>query len=216
LKWENRLTSVAGLLAAAALAITPLIAAALGCGRLTSLPPALDRWLASRTVELATGYVALALVAAALILPLRLRTRLPLPYPRSGARAVHMVLGSLPLAVLFAHTGGRWGVHLNRVLLGCFLLAAFVALTGKLVESWLLRHLAALAGTARGERAAARAGAATAPGGLAGVLERSAEALRFAHLARRLRSLWPRLHLLLVAAMLVLVAFHVLCVYYYP
>jgi hypothetical protein len=216
LKWENRLTSSAGLLAVAALAIAPQVAAALGCGRLTSLPPALDRWLASRTVELATGYLALALVAAALTLPLRLRTRMPLPYPRGGARAIHMVLGSLPLAVLFAHTGGRWGVHLNRVLLGCFMLAVFVALTGKLAEGWLLRHLAALAGTARGEREAARAAGATAPSGWAGVLERSAEALRFAHLARRLRALWPRLHLLLVAATLVLVAVHVLCVYYYP
>jgi hypothetical protein len=194
----------------------------LGLGRLLVLPASLAGWLASRTVELVTGYAALVLVAAALSLSLRLRTRIPLPFSRGSARAIHMVLGSLPLAALYLHTGGRWGLHLNQVLLGCFLLAVFVALTGKLAENWLLRRLAGLAGAARSERTAAVAAAATRfaapapPRAAAGVAERRLEVLRLAGLERQLRAFWPRLHLLLVAAMLVLAAFHVFCVYFYP
>jgi len=138
-----------------------------------------------------------------------------------------MVLGTLPLAALYLHTRGHWGVHLNQWLLGCFLLAIVVALTGKLAENELLRRLARLAGTARSERTSAVAAAVTLatgpqlaaqahPGVAAGVADRRLAVLRLAGLERQLRTLWPRLHLLLVAAMLVLVAFHIFCVYFYP
>ncbi len=224
MKWETRLHFSAALLATATLAVLPLLGSALGLARLLALPASLAGWLASRTVELVTGYAALVLVAAAMSLSLRLRTRMPLPYPRGSARAIHMVLGTLPLAAVYLHTCGNWGVHLNRALLNCFLLAVFVALTGKLAENGLLRRLAALACTARGERSAATVAAALAAklaaqaplSAAPGVAARRVEVQRLAGLERQLRAVWPRLHLLLVAAMLVLVAFHVLGVYFYP
>jgi nitrite reductase (NADH) large subunit len=113
--------------------------------------------------------------------------RFALRRPRLRRQPLHMLLGLLPLAAILVHTGGRWGHNFNGWLLGMLLAAVFTALFGKLVENRLLARVPAAAGGA--------APPSLPPGAW--------------------RRLWLSAHLVLVAAALVLVAFHVFTVYYF-
>jgi nitrite reductase (NADH) large subunit len=113
--------------------------------------------------------------------------RWPLRRAQLRRQPLHMLLGLLPLAALLVHTGGRWGHNFNGWLLGVLLAAVFAALLGKLVENRLLARAAVAGGSA--------ANPPLGPGSW--------------------RRLWLSVHLVLVAAALVLVGFHVFTVYYF-
>lgn len=236
MRWDVRLRPQLILLGAAVTLVVPLLASLAGADVARAWIAAAGGLMDTHRVRELTGYLALSCVLAQAALSARRRTRLPLRGSYAAWRSLHMLLGVGLLGVVLVHTGGRWGVNLNGWLLTALLLVSFTALVGKALEARAVAHqtpptsesaarrparpfeaLATLfAFAARGQRAVAAAEAA-----LTGAAENvwiyratPARPRRGTSLAR-LRTLWLHTHVLLVAALLVLLAFHVLSVYYF-
>jgi nitrite reductase (NADH) large subunit len=127
-----------------------------------------------------TGYILMGLAFAALGLSLRKRWRRVSFGAFRSWRLAHAILGLGTLVGLVAHTGLRFGSHLNFALMSVFVtLNLFGAFAG-----WV----AAVEGQDTG---------------------------RLAQWARRWRPLMTCLHVLLSWPLPVLLAFHILAVYYY-
>jgi hypothetical protein len=114
-----------------------------------------------------------------------------------------MILGGSLLPLVVLHTGGRWGDNLNGWLLTALLGGVLVAAVGKLTEAvWVRRAL----------RSAGNGSAFAAPKN--GATGRNGAAARNGGFSR-LHAVWLALHRLLVAALLVLLGWHVFSVYYF-
>jgi hypothetical protein len=242
MRWETRFASQ-GLLFAIALSLaTPLLASLLGMEVLRERIAGLGSLLESHRFRELTGYAALALILFALSLSLRKRTSLPLPASFPRWRVVHMVTGVCLVLLIVVHTGGRWGTNLNGWLLSALILVTFVGLAGKLAEArrierltkatgrgptpagWLaafaavpIKRAAALAATGLLRVGSWRAGGALEVVGMTWPepnqppTPRSPKAPPLA----RMRARWLHTHILLVAALTVLLGFHILSVYYF-
>jgi hypothetical protein len=143
-----------------------------------------------------------------MLLSVRKRTGARLgAYPKW--RSLHVLVGVALLILVVIHTGGRWGVNLNGWLLMAFMLTTFTALVGKLLEARAAAGRGAPAGAARpfsvlaplrGERGSVGAAAPAPRRGLSVLV---------------LRRAWLSTHVVVVVALLVLLGFHVLSVYYF-
>jgi hypothetical protein len=89
----------------------------------------------ARMGRLITGYVGLAMVLFQGALAVRSRVAL-LPGEVSRWRSVHRINGVPLLLVLVIHTGGRWGMNLNRTLLAVMVTMMFVTQIGHVAKAW--------------------------------------------------------------------------------
>ena len=137
MRWENCWTTLQVLLAIGVLLAIPHLSSLLGRELLRGTVTPLDELLGIHRYREVTGYVGLGLVLVALSISVR-PGKVRLPFPRRSSRAVHIVVGLVLLLVILLHTGGKWGAHLNGLLLASLQLSIFIALTGKLLEN---RHM---------------------------------------------------------------------------
>jgi hypothetical protein len=176
MRWEYRYAPLRVLLTIGVLLALPFVSSLMGKELLRGVVTPLDRLLEVHRYREVTGYLGLGLVLAALAISVQ-PGKLRLPFLRRGSRGAHIIIGLALLLVILLHTGGKWGTHLNGLLLWSLHLAIFTALTGKLLENRRMEMGA---------------------GGVGG-----------------LRAVWLLIHLLAVAALLVLLMFHMLSVYYF-
>jgi hypothetical protein len=242
MRWETRFTAQALLFGVALSLATPLLASLFGVEVLRERIVALVHLMDNHRFRELTGYAALTLILFELLLSLRKRTSLPLPVSFPRWRVAHMMTGVCLVLVIVVHTGGRWGVNLNGWLLSALILVTFVGLAGKLAEARRIerltkattrastptRRLVAYA-TVPVKRAAALAAAGLLrvapwrPGGTIEVVglawpgsnEPAAAQQPKAVPLARMRARWLHTHIFLVAAVTVLLGFHVLSVYYF-
>jgi nitrite reductase (NADH) large subunit len=148
MRWENRCTTLRVLLAIGVLLAIPHLSSLLGRELLRGAVAPLDGLLGIHRYREITGYVGLGLVLAALLISLR-PVKVRLPFLSGSSRAVHITVGVLLLLAILLHTGGKWGAHLNGLLLASLQLAIFIALTGKLLENQRLDKRDGSAGRVR-------------------------------------------------------------------
>lgn len=242
MRWDSRFMPHTILLGGALLLATPLIASLLGAEFLRDRVTWLGRLMERHRFREATGYIGLALILFELLLSLRKRTGLPIPGSFPGWRVVHMFTGAGLVLVIVIHTGGRWGVNLNGLLLAAFVAATFVGLGGKTLEARKIERLTRRAVTASAPisrlrtlilEPLRRAGAVLRVGGVSLAMGRLSAAIDLAgapwHGGRaritrqggkgvplaRLRIAWLHTHVVLVASLIVLLGFHILSVYYF-
>jgi hypothetical protein len=224
IRWEARERSQRRLCGLAAALAVPLAASFFGVETLRSWVAVVARAMESHTFREVTGYGALGLMVVQNLLALRKRTTWPVPGSYPGWRVVHMVLGVGLIAVVVAHTGGHWGVNLNGWLLGAFVVTTFTALAGKLAEARVTERLA--------RRPPPASGGALRPSWWMTARVASGRSWRAVRGAMapfivfrppagprspvtRVRAVWLPLHVLVVAALMVLLGFHVFSVYYF-
>jgi hypothetical protein len=242
MRWERRVLPHAILLGGALLLVAPLIASLLGADILSAWAAWLGRSMERHRFREVTGYIGLTLILFELLLSLRKRTGLPIPGSFPGWRVVHMVTGAGLVLVIVIHTGGRWGVNLNGLLLAACIAAIFVGLGGKALEARKIERLTARAetGPARFNRLRAlileplrHAGAVLRVGRASLAMGRSSAAIEVARapwdgerprISRqgergvplaRLRAAWLYTHVVLVTSLIVLLGFHIFSVYYF-
>jgi hypothetical protein len=240
MRWEVRPKAMLLLCLTGLLLALPLLASLVGREFLRSSVGLVGEAMRDHGFREATGYLALSAVAFQLLLSARKRSTLVRKGSYAGWRAAHMLAGVGLILLIVVHTGGRWGVNLNGMLLSAFALVTVVGLTGKLAEAWMVERL-----SQRPERAApfawkgvlgaggrpgtslapsderGRAPVVRAPGSTTATL--TALPLRNATWGPRrrvssvayVRTIWVGAHVLVTAALLALLLFHVLSVYYF-
>jgi hypothetical protein len=242
MRWESRFTPHAVLLAGAVLLATPLIASLLGADVLRAWVTRLGRLMDYHRFREVTGYAGLALIIFELLLSVRKRTTMPMPGSIPRWRVVHMFTGTGLVLVIVIHTGGRWGVNLNGLLLATFMAATFIGLGGKMLEARMIERLTRRTETGSAPSSRLRAlileplrraaalvqlgrvsltmGRPTAAIDLAGARWHGNRGLSNREKSKgiplaRLRAAWLQTHVVLVASLVVLLGFHILSVYYF-
>ena len=98
---------------------------------------------------------------------------------------MHILIGATLIPLVGIHTGGRWGVNLNGLLLACLVGTIVIGVTGKIGEAWRLHRVERLGPSAgHGKGSAFHAN-------------------------------WLRVHVALVSIFTALLAFHIFSVYYF-
>ncbi len=242
MRWDSRFRPLAVLFGAALILATPLLGSLARAEFLRQWITGLGHLMEVHRFRELTGYAAFGLILFELLLTLRKRTGFPFPGSFPGWRTIHMLTGVALLVAVVIHTGGRWGVNLNGWLLSALLLTAFVGLSGKLLEAHLIERLTRTGGkatlpmrrlVASATEPIRRASAFIGVGLFRVATWRSDVAIKIpgvTHLSssqpparqpRRqtplvpLRMAWLQAHVLLVAALMVLLGFHILSVYYF-
>jgi nitrite reductase (NADH) large subunit len=90
----------------------------------------LDKLFIDGTLKQVTGYTLLALSAFAILLSLRKRWKWVRLGDFAGWRLIHILIGTLALATLAAHSGFRLGENLNLALISAFLATLFAGAIG--------------------------------------------------------------------------------------
>lgn len=173
----------------------PLLASLLEAESLRQWIAGLDGLMENHRFREVTGFVSLAFVAFQFLLMLRKRTRLPIPRSSEWWQVIHRLNGSGVLLVNVIHTGGQWGVNLNGWLLSTLVTLLILAQGGHVMKAYLHER-------------AKREGDSPPP--FIDWLDTLANTDEGA-----LHKTGLQLHLLLVAAFVALLAFHILSVYYY-
>jgi hypothetical protein len=212
--WETKFSVQLALLGAGLVISMPLVAAALGAGSI-----ALMAWLRDFTedhfVREVTGYIGLALALLQVVFSARKRLEWNFPGPSFAAwRGFHILAGVAFLFVVVFHTGGRLGWNLNGWLQSVFLVTVFIGLLGKVWESRLFTRAFAVApgrATAALSTSAGHAEKPPAPPAASA----GARAAQVRSAVNRARGIWLSLHIVLTAAFMSLLGFHVFSVYYF-
>jgi hypothetical protein len=226
MRWEVRPKALLLLCLGALLVASPLLTSLAGWDILRSSVGLVDAAMRNHTFREATGYLAVAAVVFQVTLAARKRSLLLRVGSYGGWRAAHMLAGVGLVLVVVLHTGGRWGVNLNGMLLSAFAVVTTAGLLGKLVEAWMVEQLSRRADRARAAAWTEMSGTASPAGRAQG----RATAVLAAPVLRSVgwkpqgragttvtvvRTVWLRAHVLVTAALLVFLLFHVLSVYYF-
>jgi nitrite reductase (NADH) large subunit len=188
IRWEFRLAPLVGMAVLTLIAALPLLKVGLVGGEaLWEKLGRLGRLAENHLFREITGFALLALILVEVLYSIRKRTQVRLPGDRTQWRSVHMMLGATLIPLVVIHTGGRWGMNLNAWLLTSLFAVVLIGVAGKIGEAVRLR------------RAVQRAGQGAAAVKASGPY----------HAA------WLWLHTVAVAALVVLLAFHILSVYYF-
>jgi hypothetical protein len=208
---ERRLLLHAGLLAAGVACAVPSVFSLAGGDPLARGWPRLAPLVERNGPRLVSGYACLAFVIFQGLLSARKRAGLTLGIELALWRSAHIGAGLVLMGAVLAHTGGRWGWHLNGWLTAAGLVTALGGLAGNLVEEALTLRLMRHAHAA-GRRAESRRRPAGAPARRASPAGEAAVAPVPLHHFRRA---WTTLHLGGAAILAVLLVFHVLAAHYF-
>lgn len=205
MRWEFRLQPLLFLLTIALIAGAPLLMSLLGGVPLREQVEVLGNLLADHQFRITSGFFILTLILFEVLYSLRKRGRIRLPGERHSWRSVHMIIGTALVPLIVVHTGGRWGDNLNGMLLTCLVLTILVGLVGKIAEALRARRamaLHAVGANGNGKNGAVKAGVAVTANG------------NGKH-RWSIHQSWLWLHTTFVTGLIVLVAYHIFCVYYY-
>lgn len=212
MNWETKFAIQLALLGLSLAIAVPFVFSVAGY-ELSVEVAALKRWFESHLFREVTGYVGLALALLQAALSIRKRFEWNFPGPSFPAwRGFHILSGILLLAVVVVHTGGRWGWNLNSWLQSAFVLTIFVGLAGKVWESRLLESVLPVARpwpvAVREQRPGLTESSAARNTGRANPAQLRSK-------VNRSRKIWLGAHIVLTAAFVVLMGFHIFSVYYF-
>lgn len=187
----------------------PALASLTGYDVLARNTPRLAAWLDERRMRLVTGWTAAAAVGLLGLHGVRARSNVTFGLSYPVWMMLHYVIGVGFLAVILLHTGGRWGMNLNGWLSLAALGAVVVGVSGKLAEMLLMtRIVLARTGVPRDRRSGVDRRAGRRPRGADRRIAPTPVLYRF-------RLGWIGLHSAVAAALVILIGFHVLTVWYF-
>lgn len=213
MNWENKFSIQLTLLSFGVMIALPLSLSLIG-QNLSSNVGLPKSWFENHLFREITGYIGLALALLQNALSIRKRLEWNFPGPSFPAwRGFHILAGVAFLLVAVVHTGGRWGWNLNGWLQAVFVLTVFIGLTGKVWESRLLQRALPVANS-RPVRDLPLLGKAVKPP-MPPAGNPGARAAQLRSKVNRARKLWLGAHVILTAAFMVLLGFHIFSVYYF-
>lgn len=214
MNWENKFSIQLTLLSFGAMIALPLSLSLIG-QNLSSNVGLPKSWFENHLFREITGYIGLALALLQNALSIRKRLEWNFPGPSFPAwRGFHILAGVAFLLVAVVHTGGRWGWNLNGWLQAVFVLTVFIGLTGKVWESRLLQRALPVANSCPVRDLLPLLGKAVKPP-MPPAGNPGARAAQLRSKVNRARKLWLGAHVILTAAFMVLLGFHIFSVYYF-
>lgn len=214
MNWENKFSIQLTLLSFGVMIALPLSLSLIG-QNLSSNVGLPKSWFENHLFREITGYIGLALALLQNALSIRKRLEWNFPGPSFPAwRGFHILAGVAFLLVAVVHTGGRWGWNLNGWLQAVFVLTVFIGLTGKVWESRLLQRALPVANSCPVRDLLPLLGKAVKPP-MPPAGNPGARAAQLRSKVNRARKLWLGAHVILTAAFMVLLGFHIFSVYYF-
>ena len=214
MNWENKFSIQLTLLSFGVMIALPLSLSLIG-QNLSSNVGLPKSWFENHLFREITGYIGLGLALLQNALSIRKRLEWNFPGPSFPAwRGFHILAGVAFLLVAVVHTGGRWGWNLNGWLQAVFVLTVFIGLTGKVWESRLLQRALPVANSCPVRDLLPLLGKAVKPP-MPPAGNPGARAAQLRSKVNRARKLWLGAHVILTAAFMVLLGFHIFSVYYF-
>jgi hypothetical protein len=212
--WESKFSIQLALLGFGAALALPLSFSLMG-HNLSINVAGLKSWFENHLFREITGYIGLALALLQNALSIRKRLEWNFPGPSFPAwRGFHILAGVAFLLVVVVHTGGRWGWNLNGWLQSVFVFTVFIGLTGKVWESRLLQRALPVAKPRPATDLPLLVGQAVKPP-MPPAGNPGARAAQLRSKVNQARKVWLGAHILLTAAFMALLGFHVFSVYYF-